>query len=249
MPPLRAIGNHGPKPENANADEDQDAAERRLGHKAKAAPANATAATIRTTATRPVAWERPPDWAAMAVRGGLESTAKAPITPASRLPAPTPMKSRLTSSSRSGSEGKPRTTAADCIMQTSATVSARGSRRRSVCGSSAGSETVGSVNASAPRTPTPRAGKIEEPDRKGGREKPDQRAGDLGRDPFGRQGEGQHADADGERQGVGLRNLAEGIDQAGDQIGTHHAYAEDRRKLASDDVDRDAGEEAGGYRD
>ena len=42
-------------------------------------------------------WVRAPDAVAMAVLGGLASTANAPINPAATLPVPTPIRSRLKS--------------------------------------------------------------------------------------------------------------------------------------------------------
>ena len=49
-------------------------------------------------ATSPAACDRPPDAATAAVLGGLALTGNAPKRPAAMLPAPTPRKSRPTSS-------------------------------------------------------------------------------------------------------------------------------------------------------
>ena len=97
-----------------------------------ATTANAPAAISAIAATmamarRPASCDRPPDSWTIAVRGGLEFTANAPISAASMLPTPTAAKSRLTFSCRSGSVGNERTTAAVCIMQTRATISDSGS--------------------------------------------------------------------------------------------------------------------------
>ncbi len=64
----------------------------------------------------------------MAVLGGLESTGKAPTRLARMLPAPTPAKSRLTSSGFSSSDGNVPATAAVCMMQTMAITRASGTR-------------------------------------------------------------------------------------------------------------------------
>ena len=86
--------------------------------------------------------ERVPDAVAMAVLGGLASTANAPISPATTLPAPTPIRSRLKSVGAAAPEPRTvaedravdpedRTVAAVCAMHTKVTVSTRPGRRRS----------------------------------------------------------------------------------------------------------------------
>jgi hypothetical protein len=88
------------------ADPESDAGERAGGLSAIAA--------TRAMARRPASFDRPPDSSTTAVRGGLVSTANAPISAARMLPTPTAAKSRLTFSSPSGSLGNERTTAAVC---------------------------------------------------------------------------------------------------------------------------------------
>ena len=61
----------------------------------------------------------------MAVLGGLASTGKAPNSPASALPAPTPTKSRSTSGVSPGAPGKEREVAAVCTMIMTEMIAAR----------------------------------------------------------------------------------------------------------------------------
>ena len=84
---------------------------------------------MRATAVIEATCERPPDSTTMAVLGGLASTGKEPVKPATMLPAPTPAKSRLASSGRPSSDGKVLATAEVCMMQTMATMRASGRSR------------------------------------------------------------------------------------------------------------------------
>jgi hypothetical protein len=58
-----------------------------------------TSSAIAAAAPRPAACVRPDAAATAAVRGGLAFTGNAPTRPAAMLPAPTPRKSRPTSTS------------------------------------------------------------------------------------------------------------------------------------------------------
>src|SRR2546429_9841290 len=84
---------------------------------------------MRATAVIETICERPPDSTTMAVLGGLASTGKEPVKPATKLPAPTPAKSRLGTARRSPSDGKGLAAAEGCMVQTMATMRARGRRR------------------------------------------------------------------------------------------------------------------------
>ena len=107
--------------------------------------------------------ERPPDSTTMAVLGGLESTEKEPISPATMLPAPTPAKSRLTSSGSPFSEGKVLATADVCMMQTMATTRASGTRwPNSAAPGRDGSAGCGSATGRGPSRLTPRALEVEQ---------------------------------------------------------------------------------------
>src|ERR1700683_3858381 len=71
-------------------------------------PVAATATPrIRTAAIMLASCERVPDAVAMAVLGGLASTANAPASPATTLPAPTPIRSRLKSVGAAAPEAWP----------------------------------------------------------------------------------------------------------------------------------------------
>src|SRR5262245_28060290 len=73
------------------------------------------------------------------------------------LPAPTPAKSRLTSSGPPFSEGKVLATAEVCMMQTMAITSASGTRwPSSLTPGMGGSATCGSATDNGPKTLTPR---------------------------------------------------------------------------------------------
>ncbi len=84
---------------------------------------SATAGTSTTTtaaALRPASCVRPPADATTALHGGLALTAK---EPARMLPAPTPRKSRPTSTSPPSCSAKARVVAADWMITTTATTS------------------------------------------------------------------------------------------------------------------------------
>jgi len=112
------------------------------GRSASGAVATTATPRTRTAAMMLASWERVPDAVAMAVLGGLASTANAPISPATTLPAPTPIRSRLKSVGAAAPEARPadearalddeeRTVAAVCAMHTNVTVSTRPGSRRS----------------------------------------------------------------------------------------------------------------------
>ena len=75
---------------------------------------------MMAAAARPASGDFPPVSHTTAVRGGLALTGNAPISPASTLPTPTPVKSRSTSGGWSALGGKDRVVAAVCTMTTMA---------------------------------------------------------------------------------------------------------------------------------
>ena len=118
------------------------------------------------------------------------------MRPASRLAAPRPTKSRLTSGPRAGSETKLRVVAAVCTMTTMATISARGA----ICRKSL-RETSGSANLrrrARHRAERRHAARLQaqRDDERRGHPQPDQRAGQARIDAFARQHDREHAQAD-----------------------------------------------------
>ena len=199
------------------------------------------------TAASEAIWERPPESRMMAVLGGLESTAKEPTSPARTLPAPTPAKSRLTSSGLSSSDGNVLATAAVCMMQTMATTRASGtSWVSSPMSGRAGTARRGGGTASAPTTLTPRASRWNRATAKPAPTRPISAPGTRWlicavtivtiRTPS----------TERERIRIGLSDTAEGMDEAHQHVPLCLGHAQQGRQLADDDVDGDAGEEAGG---
>ncbi len=158
------------------------------------------------------------------------------------------MKSRPTSGPTAGSETKLRVVAAVCTMTTSATMMASGA----ICGRSA-SATCGQPSRSVvpsivPSVATPRpsspktttaiaasASPISAPGKRGLRRSPDKH-------------QRQHEQAEAERRQAGLAERAGERDDLGDERAAGRRDADERRRLADDDVPGDAGEKAGGDR-
>ena len=130
------------------------------------------------------------------MRGGLESTANAPISAASMQPTPTAAKSRLTFSCPSGSLGNERTTAAVCIMHTSATISDTGSNCVNSYQLGRSESRMQPLDRQRPhhrRTPLL---KRERPDREAAGDESNERPRNSSADPVGDQGDGKDPDAD-----------------------------------------------------
>jgi len=77
----------------------------------------------------------------------------------------------------------------------------------------------------------------------------DQGSWNLGADPGGAQGYGQHAGAEPERIEIGLPQAAKDMEQAHEKMPPLLRYAEQRRKLTDDDVDGDSRQKARRHRD
>ena len=164
-------------------------------------------------------WERPPDSRTMAVLGGLESTAKEPISPARTLPAPTPAKSRLTSSGFPSSDGNVLATAAVCMMQTMATTRASGTRRLSSSipgkdrqGEARQRHREGAEHADAAGV------EMEQGHGEARADQADQAPGTRGLIRAVHHRHDQDAGTERERVGIGLPNLAEDVDEAHQQM-------------------------------
>lgn len=117
----------------------------------------ATSTTNRTTtaAMTLVSCERDPEADTIALFGGLASTAKAPVSPAATLPAPTAMRSRLKSPAGAAPAPDARAVAAVCTMHTKLTVSTGATRRRSSDQDADGTPMCASPPWMAPMTAPP----------------------------------------------------------------------------------------------
>ena len=114
-----------------------------------------TSSASAVAVPRQAAWVRPPAEATMAVRGGLAFTGKEPQRPARMLPAPTPRKSRPTSTAYPPWSAKARVVAADWLRTTSATTAAIGATLPNVDQDRPTSPKRGAPCAKLPSTATP----------------------------------------------------------------------------------------------
>ena len=150
---------HTPARDDALRDEQQHAGERGMRHmREHIAAEQRKGERERRADERARVARRRPSPTTTAVRGGLASTGKAPMKPARRLAAPTPMKSRLTSGPLAGSETKLRVVAAVCTITTTLTISASGAISRK-----AGNRQMRASTASARRRRSRRASRRRAP--------------------------------------------------------------------------------------
>ena len=176
-------------------------------HAATASRRIPAAASTTATATRPASCDRPPVSQTIPVRGGLALTGNAPNNPASTLPAPTPMKSRLTSGGSSASDGNDRVVAAVCTITTIAMMRPSGTRRIHWPMATSGSVEFRQADGDHAENRNAAALQSHRDDRRTRRDQSDQRAGNPRIDLFRDRNDREHAEADRQRERIGVAEL------------------------------------------